>query len=353
MGEISILVNIVMFKISAWMRWFGLAVTALTLTIACSQQPNATTPNATTPNDSSASQTPPLISATSNWIGSSSYFVADKKDLFKEADVKVQELFFQSSSDIVTALMTEKADLAWMTTAEAVQMVEKEPSLKIIYLLDYSNGADAIIGRNIKSPKDLKGKTVARENVLYEKILLQAYLNKAGLKESDVKIKDMVAAEAATAFATKQVDAAVTFEPYLTKAAKQGAGETIFSSKNTNLVADAIVVRQNLIQSRKAEVQNYLKAVDKATKLINGGNPDALKIAADKMGVSVAEIKSQLQGVKLFDLEGNKTIAFNKGHANSVIGNLEITAKAATEFKLVMKPIDPTSLYDASIVESL
>jgi NitT/TauT family transport system substrate-binding protein len=336
-----------MFKMTAWMRWIGLAVAALTLTIACSKQPNQTTTTTPTP------ESKPLVSTTMNWIGHSSYYVALKKGLFADAGLKVEDLFLQSGSDLVTAFMSGKADIGWLTSADAVQMVEKDPSVQIIYLIDYSNGADGILGRNIKSPQDIKGKTIARENILYEKVFLQAYLKKAGLTEKDVKIKDMLAADAATAFAAKKVDAAVAYEPYLSKIVKAGGGEIIFSTKNTNLIADAIAVRKTLIQTRKPELQAYLKAVDKAVKLINAGNPEALKIASEKMGASVDDVKAQLTGVKLFDLDGNKTIAFNKTNSNSIIGNLELTAKSAAEFKIISKPIELQSLYDASVVESI
>jgi NitT/TauT family transport system substrate-binding protein len=231
-----------MFKISAWLRHVGLALAALTLTIACTQQPKTTTPTnpAASPSPAPpAAQSKPLVSTTLNWIGYSSHYIAVKKGLFKEAGLNVEDLFLQNSTDIFTAFTTKKADIAWMNTADAVQLAEKDPSIRIIYVVDYSNGADAIIGRDIKTPQDLKGKTVARENILLPKILLQTYLSKAGLKESDLKIKDLAAADAGTAFAAKQVDAAVTFEPYLSKAVKQGAGTILFSTKNTNLIGGA------------------------------------------------------------------------------------------------------------------
>lgn len=342
-----------MLSISSSFRWLSLGLVALTLTVSCNQQPQTNTPtNPTVSRSPAPDRSQSLLSATNNWIGHSGHYVAVKKGLFAEAGVKVEDLFFQSSSEMLSAFMAGKADIAWLTTGDAVQAAEKDPSIKIIYLIDYSNGADGILGRNIKSPQNIKGKTVARENILFEKVLLQAYLNKAGLTEKDVKIKDMVAADAATAFGAKQVDAAVTFEPYLTKAAKQGGGEVIFSTKDTNLIADAIVVRDKLIQTRKADLQKYLTAVDKAVKLVNAGNPEAIGIAANKMGVSVEEVKAQLAGAKLFDLDGNRNIAFNKNNPNNVIGNLELTAKAATDFKVVAKPINPKTLYDASLVEA-
>lgn len=64
-------------------------------------------------------------------------------------------------------------------------------------------------------------------------------------------------------------------------------------------------------------------------------------------------VKEQLGGVKLFDLAANKAMAFDKSNPKSLIGNLELTAKAAAEFKIIPQPLKPESLYDDSIVKSL
>jgi NitT/TauT family transport system substrate-binding protein len=339
-----------MLKISSWLRWVLLSIIALTLTIACTQQPNTTAPGgSSSPSSSSA----PLVSATNNWVGYSGHHVAVKKGFFTQEGLNIQDLFFQSASEEITALLAGKVDIAWLTSGDVIQTVAKDPSLKMIYLVDYSNGSDGIIGRDIKDPKDAKGKTIARENILFERVLLQAYLKKAGLTESDVKIKDMAAAEAATAFASKQVDLAVTYEPYLTKSAKQGGGAVVFSTKDTNLIADVIAVPEKLLQTRKADLQAYFRAVDKSVKLLVASDPEALKISGDKLGVSAAEVKEQLTGVKLFDVEGNKTIGFNKSSPNSLIGNLELNAKAASEFKIVPQLLKVESLYDDSIIKSM
>jgi len=336
-----------MLKLSSLIRLFGLAIASLVLTIACSQQPNTNSSNTNSP------QSQPLVSATNNWVGLSGHHVAVGKNFFKEQGLKVQDLFFQSSSEEITAFLAGKVDLGWLTSADAIQMIAKDPSIKIIYSVDYSNGSDGILGRGIKSPQDAKGKTVARENILYERILLQAYLQKAGLTEKDVAIKDLVASDAAAAFAAKKVDIAVSYEPYLGKAAKQGEGEVIFSTKGTNLIADVVVARDRLIQSRKPDLQAYFRAVDQAVDLLNAGDAEALKISGSKLGVTGEEVKEQLLGAKLFDLEGNKSIAFNKHNPNSLIGNLELTAKAAYDFKIVSQPLKVETFYNDSIVQSM
>lgn len=336
-----------MLKLSSLVRFFGLAIVSLVLTIACTQQPNTNSSNTNSP------QSQPLVSATNNWVGYSGHHVAVAKNFFSEQGLKVQDLFFQSASEEITAFLAGKVDLGWVTSGDAIQMIAKDPSIKIIYLVDYSNGSDGILGRGIKSPQSVKGKTVGRENVLFERVLLQAYLQKAGLSEKDVTIKDLAAADAAAAFAAKNVDIAVTYEPYLSKAAKQGAGEVIFSTKDTNLIADVVVARDSLIKSRKADLQAYFRAVDKAVNLLNAGDAEGLKVSGAKLGIKGDEVKEQLLGAKLFDLKGNKSIAFNKDNPNSLIGNLELTAKGAYEFKIVSQPLNVQNLYDASIVQSM
>jgi NitT/TauT family transport system substrate-binding protein len=79
-------------------------------------------------------------------------------------------------------------------------------------------------------------------------------------------------------------------------------------------------------------------------------DPEALKISAEKMDIKPEELKEQLAGVKLFDLDANKSMGFQKSNPKSLIGNLELTAKAAEEFKLVTQPIKIESLYDDSII---
>lgn len=336
-----------MIKLPSLFRLFCLAIISLVVTIACSQQPNPTSSNSSSP------QSQPLVSATNNWVGYSGHHVAVGKGFFSEQGLKVQDQFFQSASEEITAFLAGKVDLGWFTSGDAIQIAAKDPSTKIIYLVDYSSGSDGILGRGIKSPQDAKGKTVARENILFEKVFLQAYLQKAGLTEKDVVIKDLAAADAAAAFAAKKVDMAVTYEPYLANAAKQGGGEVIFSTKNTNLIADVVVARDSLIQSRKADLQAYFRAVDQAVNLLNAGDAEALKIAGAKLGITADEVKQQLLGAKLFALESNKSVAFNKDDPNSLIGNLELTAKGAYEFKIVSQPLKTESLYDASIVQSM
>lgn len=286
------------------------------------------------------------------WPGFAGHYVAMGKKLFEAEGVQVAETFFADGTTATTAFLAKKIDLSWGTTSDALQNADKVAGVKIIKLVDYSNGADGILGRGITRPADLKGKAVARENLLFSNILLEAYLKKAGLTLADVDLVDASAATSASAFVGKQVDVAVTYEPYLSQSAKSSGEPIIFSSKGTNLIADVITSFDEVIAVKREAILGYLRAVDKAIQLVKADDAEALGIVAERLGVSVAETKQQLTGLKLFDIAGNRT-AFDASNPLSLVSNLEMTAQLAQQMKLVSKAPVIAQLYDDSLIKSL
>lgn len=299
------------------------------------------------------SQAQPLRVGTNPWTGYSGHYVAWGKGLYDRAGVKVQDVPLPSDTEEIAAFLAGKLDLAWLTSGNAMQIYAKDPSSQIVFLVDYSNGADGVVARNIKNSTDLKGKTIAREDVLFEKVLLRAFLKQNGLTEKDVTIKNLTAPEAAKAFIAKQVDVAVTFEPSLTKAAKEGGGEIIFTTENTNLIADVIIARQGLLRDRQADCLAYLKAIDPAIKLVKANDAEALKIIGQRLSTTPDAVKDQLKGITLFDIDGNKSIAFTVEHPRNLIGHLELTVQAAQDFNVLSPSVKTKSVYDDTLVNSL
>ena len=149
------------------------------------------------------------------------------------------------------------------------------------------------------------------------------------------------------------MDAAVTYEPWLSQAAVRGDGKIIFTTKDTNLIADVILTRQKVIETRRADLQAYLRAVSKAVNLLDAGNLEAIRIVAVKLGLPIEEAKKQLAGVKIFNLQSNKDFSFNPSFPNSIIKNFELNIRTAYDTKLIPELLDASSLYNDSIVKSL
>lgn len=313
--------------------------------VACTSQQSATI--------DSASTGKPLIVGVNPWAGFLGQYVALSKELFSDQGVQVQEEYFQSTGDTNTALAAGRVDLAWIGGPDLITLAAEGVNLKAIMLSDYSNGSDGIVGRNINKPEDIKGKTVAREDVLYENVFLHRYLEKAGLTEKDVKIVSMPAADAATAFAAGKVDVAVTYEPWLSRAVKEGNGQIIFTTKDTNIIPNILAARAEVIQERKPEVIAYMRTIGKAVDFAEANPEEAAQIIAKKLGITPEEIPPQLTGIRVLDIEGNKTIPFNPDHSLYLLDSFEASAQVAHELGKTSELVDVEPLYDDSLIKSL
>ncbi|MBD2094809.1 ABC transporter substrate-binding protein [Trichocoleus sp. FACHB-591] len=320
---------------------FFLFSLALCLPIACSSQPQT---------NSVTNQ--PLIVGVPPWPGFAAQYVATDLNLFKAEGIEVKEVFFPTQSDPNTALLANKVDLALTGVPDLVPLAQRDASIKLLMLFDYSDGSDGIIGRDISQPSDLKGKTVARENLLFEVLLLRRYLEEGGLTEKDIKIVDTSAANAAASFAAKKVDIAVTYDPWMAKAAKQGGGKILFTSKDSNIVPDGLIAKEKVIQTKRAEILAYMKAIDKAVKLVQQKDEKAIAIVAKRLNVTPEEAAQQVGGVKLFGIEDNKNIVFNPQHPRNVFDSLKFAAKTAKDMNLTPTVVDVNKIYDDSLVKS-
>lgn len=141
-------------------------------------------------------------------------------------------------------------------------------AVKMPFITNFSNGGDGIIARSgIVSVNDLVGKKIAVPRYSEAQTLVEWLLNNSSLTEAQrSKIrKDMVYFEtpddAAKAFFAGTVDAAATWEPYLTQAASSTDSRILFdTSMSTNLILDGIVFRQDFLENNSEFVVNWIDA---------------------------------------------------------------------------------------------
>ena len=323
-----------------FIRYLLLLLYSVGLLIACGTQ---------TGNQASTS----LTVGISPWPGFAGLYAAAAQNFYADQGIEVQENFFQTASDVNTAFLARKLDLAWTGGPDTVILASREPSIRAIAVSDYSDGADGILAQKISEPESLKGQEIAWENLPLQALLLRKYLESGGLTEEDVKLRNLTAADAASAFAAKKVDVAVTYEPWLTKAATESQGKVIFSSENTNLIPGVLIARESFIQEHQEDIAAYLQAVSQGVEFVRENPQEAAQIVAEKLGVTPQEIPAMLETVRIFDAEENKTIIFNPDHRLNIMDSLKFAARIFEEMELIQKPVAPKDLYDDSVVKAL
>jgi NitT/TauT family transport system substrate-binding protein len=246
----------------------------------------------------------------SGWTGFAPLTLAKEAGLFKKygLDVTIKKIpqkdrhLAIASGDIQCAATTVETWIVWNANGVATTQ---------IFQLDKSYGADGMVVKpGIASIKDLKGKTVAASAPGTAPYFTLAWmLAKNGLTLKDVNIVNLEPQAAANAMiaGNANLDAAMTYEPYLSAVrAKPEAGKIIATTLDYPMVMDTFGC-----------TPKFLAENPKAAKALADGYFDALamiqaepKKSFEIMGADVKQTGEQFEKSQSFlrwqDREANQ-----------------------------------------------
>ena len=189
-------------------------------------------------------------------------------------------------------------------TTEMERLGPHDP--KILMQVDWSRGGDAIIGRRgITSINDLKGKSVAVTPSTPSQTFLLFALEAAGLTLSDVKSVEVPSAiDAATAFRSGKVDAAVVWSPDDIFATRDVPGSSILQSTReaSHIIADVFMVKQSYVDKHPDKLAKFYEGWMRGAAEMNSNESNmkkAAKILADGTGLPPEDALGMIQTTRL------------------------------------------------------
>ncbi len=258
---------------------------------------------ANTTSAETTSDAKPINIGYSDWPGWVAWDIADQQGFFKKHGANVKLTWFPVYTDSLNALAAGQVDANSQAWCDTMGPLAQGLPLKAVLVNDNSYGNDAMIAQpGIKSVKDLKGKRVATELGTVDHYLMLKALEANGMTEKDVKFTNIKVQDCPAAMLSKQVDAAVVWEPSRTKILKDLKGSTaIFDSAAIpGAIPDLLVMNSKIVAEQPENVQKivdaWYDAIDWWKK-----NPDAaIKILAKRTDTPVADYKSFVMGTKIF-----------------------------------------------------
>ncbi|HTP27137.1 MAG TPA: ABC transporter substrate-binding protein, partial [Anaeromyxobacteraceae bacterium] len=204
-------------------------------------------------------------------------------------------------------------DIMWNTVdnwaREASILAEQNQHAKSVMMQDWSRGGDGIVSlASIKSVEDLKGKKIACTQFTPSHFLLLYLLAQSGLtpEERAAVEKNIVftqdAPAAAAMFKARQVDAAVTWEPDLSAAVTARGDEAhvlVSTTAATNIIADTLCARQELIDRAPDTVRDFIHGWFDGIEAIKSDPPQAYAIVAKALKLDSDTVSGMLSGLKL------------------------------------------------------
>jgi NitT/TauT family transport system substrate-binding protein len=215
-----------------------------------------------------------VVIGISGWTGFAPLTLAKEAGIFKKngLDVTIKKIpqkdrhLAIASGDIQCAATTVETWVAWNAAGVATTQ---------IFQLDKSFGADGMVVKpGIAKISDLKGKTVAADAPGTAPYFGLAWiLKKNGLSIKDVKVVNLSPQAAANAMiaGNNDIDAAMTYEPYLGAVrAKPEAGKIIATTLDYPMVMDTFGCTPKFLgdnaKAAKALADSYFDAVEMIAK---------------------------------------------------------------------------------------
>jgi len=252
----------------------------------------------------------PIKLSMSTWIGYAPFHLAKEKGFFQKHGVDVEIIVIESPPDRRTAFAAGRIDgMATTVDTHVLGAATESPiPVKQVLAIDDSYGGDGIVAKKeIKTFKDLKGKTVAAQLGAVSQFWLAYILEERGMKLSDVNLIDMKAGDAGSAFVAGKVDAAVTWEPWLSRAKKTPFGHVLLSSDKTpGVLLDSLAFKPEFLEKRGADVRKIVAAWNEAVKFAKENPKEADAIMSQFTGQTPEEFTATKVGVRFYGEKENK-----------------------------------------------
>lgn len=219
------------------------------------------------------------------WVGWKSIIDANgglrtaKDSIYDKLGIKLNISVINDATQSSNALIKGDLDGAGYTVNRYSflysKFKENNTPVKMGFITNNSNGGDGIIAKKgINSINDLVGKKIGVPRFSEAQTLVEWLLQKSTLSTKQIEDirKNMVLFDtpddAAKAFFAGQLDAAATWQPYLTQATYTVDAHVLFSTKDaTNIILDGIVFRQDFMNAHKDTVSKLLEGALKAESL--------------------------------------------------------------------------------------
>ena len=298
----------------------------------------------------------PMTVGTAFWPGMFWLDIARDKGWFEKAGLNV--VYYDTNSDYVGSLkdmMAGKIDVNGFSLFDLMSFNITGSDLVMVINADNSAGAEAILSNSeIQNLNDLRNKKVGVSKGGYLEYILDEALARDGIDKSDLKIVDVLPQNASSELQKTNVDAVVTYEPFVSDVLAENVARKLFdTSEIPGISPNGATFHRSFIDERPGDVQAFVNVWHKTTEFIKQNPKEAFSIIAKAYDSTPGDVQAFTQTDKILDLRENiVSYSFGSGfeslHGAARKMNNFLINKGVTD-----KQLDSTEFIDARFLRSL
>jgi NitT/TauT family transport system substrate-binding protein len=180
---------------------------------------------------------------------------------------------FNSWPELKESYLAGHTPATFILAPMAIALREQGVNIKIVYL-GHRDGTAVMVHKDssIYRMEDLRGKRVAIPNrYSNQRLLFFRALKQANMTINDITLVEMPPPDMPAALYSKSVDAVCSGEPFMGQTELDGYGRVLWLTKDVwpNFISCVLAVREDIIQTRRADVQALVDGIAKSGKWLD------------------------------------------------------------------------------------
>ena len=289
-----------------------------------------------------------------SWPGGGIVYVGQEKGFFKEEGIEVVVKKIENFDTKRAALVSGQIDVDVANTLDQLLIYnDNNFPAQIIGITDQSDGGDGLVVLDsIENIHQLEGKTIAYAEASPSDFFLRYILKVNNVNTATIKFKPVADPQiAGNAIIAKQVDAAVTYEPWLSQSAKEKDLKILVSTREyPTLIPGLLIANSDKVNNDEELYRKFLRAWFKSADYYYANREISEKIIANSMGMSIDEVKEILDVVDIQTKEHNRKL-INKSNPDNlytILTNINVFWK---ESGFINKNLDSEKMINIKLIQ--
>jgi len=212
----------------------------------------------------------------------SAYYVAQQEGLFKKHGLEVRINTGPSGSAMVSFLINGQIESAFGSEIAGVANHNLDPNVVVVAQATRLVRWIAIVGRNIDSLDQLKGKKLGVARGSGGEVFWLALVDKLKLNAADYTVVNVEAPEMVAALERGNIDAYAVWEPWVMRGLRAVKNTKVLKDQE-GVLEQGVYIYMNLgwIKKNPEQAEGFMRALVEATDLINKDRKRAAKDVSD------------------------------------------------------------------------
>ena len=208
----------------------------------------------------------------------SAYYVAQEEGLFKKHGLDVRINTGPSGSAMVAFLVNGQIESAFGSEIAGIANHNLDPNVVVVAQAARLVRWIALVGRNVDSLDQLKGKKVGVARGSGGEVFWLAMLDKLKLNAADYTVVNVEAPEMVAALERGNIDAYAVWEPWVTRGLAAVKNTKVLRTQEGILEQGVFIyMNQGWIKKNPAQAEGFMRALVEATEIINKDRKRAAK----------------------------------------------------------------------------